>query len=228
MLALIADRDSNSRTMYAEYLRLAARPAYQIEESDDGRDALVKVMALRPDVVIAETGLPGINGYELCRLLRDDAETRATPIVMVTADALKDDVQRAERAGADVVLVKPCLPETVHREIQRLLRLSSELRERSRSARERLQHQIARSDALIGRSRTRRTMLNSAHERHQTTDPPLAPPALICPSCDRPLRYLRSHVGGVTARNSEQWDYFECGTCGTFQYRQRTRKMRQV
>jgi hypothetical protein len=47
--------------------------------------------------------------------------------------------------------------------------------------------------------------------------------------CDLTLRYLRSHIGGVNARNPEQWDYFECARgCGTFQYRERTRKLRKV
>jgi hypothetical protein len=56
-----------------------------------------------------------------------------------------------------------------------------------------------------------------------------AAPALVCPSCDRPLRYRRSHIGGVSERLSEQWDYFDCVQgCGTFQYRQRTRKVRRV
>ena len=52
---------------------------------------------------------------------------------------------------------------------------------------------------------------------------------LVCPNCDRPLQYVRSHVGGVSARLSEQWDYYTChGACGTFQYRQRTRRLRRV
>jgi len=43
------------------------------------------------------------------------------------------------------------------------------------------------------------------------------------------LKYLHSHIGGVSARHSEQWDYFECpGACGTFQYRERTRRLRKV
>jgi hypothetical protein len=43
------------------------------------------------------------------------------------------------------------------------------------------------------------------------------------------LTYERSHIGGVSERNSEQWDYYECPSgCGTFQYRQRTRKLRRV
>jgi hypothetical protein len=54
------------------------------------------------------------------------------------------------------------------------------------------------------------------HRRGQTMSPPLAPPRLICPRCDRPWSY-----------STEQWDYFDCGNhCGTFQYRQRTRRLR--
>jgi CheY-like chemotaxis protein len=205
-LALIADRDGDSRLMYAEFLRLSA---FRVEETDDGRDALVKAIDLHPSVVVAETRLPGINGYELCRLLRTDAATRTTPIVMVTADAYPADIQRAETAGADTVLVK-------------------DLRDRSREARARIPAQIARSEAAVARSRSRR-MLKSSHERGDTTAPPLPPPALVCPACDRPLLYLRSHIGGVSAHHSEQWDYFECpSACGTFQYRQRTRKLRRV
>ncbi len=72
-------------------------------------------------------------------------------------------------------------------------------------------------------------MLSRAYDRHDTTEPPVAPPALVCPSCDQPLRYVKSHIGGVSVRHQEQWDYFECeGGCGTFQYRQRTRKLRRV
>jgi hypothetical protein len=51
---------------------------------------------------------------------------------------------------------------------------------------------------------------------------------VICPSCDRLLTYELSYVGGVNEHHPEQWDYFVCSTCGTFQYRQRTRKMRPL
>jgi hypothetical protein len=55
------------------------------------------------------------------------------------------------------------------------------------------------------------------------------PPPLVCPACDRALQYVRSHVGGVSERLPEQWDYYTChGACGTFQYRQRTRRVRRV
>ena len=43
------------------------------------------------------------------------------------------------------------------------------------------------------------------------------------------LRYAKSHIGGVSAKQSEQWDDYECSDgCGSFQYRQRTRKLRKI
>jgi len=226
LVALIADRDAETRRMYAEFLALSD---CRIEQAEDGRDALAKVFSRLPDVVVTETQLPGINGFDLCALLRQDTATRSIPIVLVTGETVDIDVERAESAGADAVLKKPCAPATLFAEIQRLVHLSADLRERSRAARERMHGQIARSETLLDRSRTRRRMLNSAHTRHDTTTPPIAPPLLKCPQCDLPLRYVRSHIGGVTAQNSEQWDYFECvGACGSFQYRERTRKLRRV
>jgi hypothetical protein len=61
-----------------------------------------------------------------------------------------------------------------------------------------------------------------------TTTPPLRPPELKCLSCDVTLKYEHSFVGGVSDRHPEQWDYYKCDQCGTFQYRQRTRKLRRV
>ena len=78
------------------------------------------------------------------------------------------------------------------------------------------------------RSAPHRTALSKAHQRFTTTAPPAEPPALTCPTCDRPLTYEQSHIGGVSDRHPEQWDDFTCSTCGTFQYRHRTRKLRRA
>jgi CheY-like chemotaxis protein len=226
--ALLVDRNPDTRRMYAQYLTLSS---WVIDEAEDGREALAKAIAGLPDIIVTNTHLPGISGFDLCALLRQDTATRAIPIVVMTADAFAADVKRAHIAGADAVLVNPCLPETLLTEIRRLLDQSSVLRERSRVARERMHDEFARSDRLIERSREmgRRTMLSKTHSRHDTTTPSVLPPALVCPTCDHPLRYLRSHIGGVNARNPEQWDYFECTRgCGTFQFRERTRKLRKV
>jgi CheY-like chemotaxis protein len=227
-LALLVDRDPDTRRMYAEYLRLSA---CDVEEAEDGREALAKAIARHPDVVVTETRLPGMNGFDLCQLLRLDPSTNRIPIVFVTGDAFESDVRRAEQAGADAVLTKPCLPEKLLGEIRRLVQISSELRARGANARAKFAVQAERSQQLIERAHgnLHRVMLSRAHKRADTTEPPTTPPALICPQCDLPLKYLRSHVGGVSARHAEQWDYFECSAgCGTFQYRERTRKLRKA
>lgn len=63
---------------------------------------------------------------------------------------------------------------------------------------------------------------------HVTTQPQMRPPALTCPSCERPLTYQFSRIGGVSERFPEQWDFLACGTCGSVEYRPRTRKMRRL
>jgi hypothetical protein len=71
--------------------------------------------------------------------------------------------------------------------------------------------------------------LKMAHQRVITTTPSIPTPDLWCPRCDRPLDYQRSFVGGVSQRQLEQWDEFECPSkCGVFEYRHRTRKLRRA
>jgi CheY-like chemotaxis protein len=227
-LTLLVDHDFDTRRMYAEFLKSAAS---EIEEAEDGREALAKALTRRPDVVITETRLPGIDGFELCSLLRTDATTHDIPILFVTGDVFEPERDRAERVGADAFLTKPCLPETLLLEMQRLLELSAELRERGRAVHTRFQEQVRRSTELLekGAQQKRRVTLSRAHVRQQTIAPPSPPPSLMCPVCDTLLVYSRSHIGGVNARTPEQWDYYDCGNgCGTFQYRQRTRKVRRV
>jgi len=225
-LALIVDRDAETRTLYAEYLKLSA---CSVEEADDGREALAKAIARLPDVIVTEARLPGIDGLELCDLLRRDAATCHIPILCVTGDAAQTTF--VQNAGADSVLVKPCLPERVLTEIHRLLDQSAGLRQRPRRVSQRVSAETegsASANACASRI-SHRTILSRSYQRLDTTEPPGGPPSLVCPTCDTPLRYLRSHVGGVSARHPEQWDYFDCGNgCGMFQYRQRTRKLRKI
>lgn len=227
-LALLADRDADTRMMYGEYLRVAG---YEVDEAEDGREALAKAIAYLPSVIVTEIQLPGMSGIDLCKLLRSDPITRPIPIVVVTADAFAQGIASAETAGADVVLVKPCLPERLASEIDRVLAQSHALRARGEAARQTFSAQQAASRSLIARSQRPggRVRMSHIHQRCDTKSPPIAPPTLVCPTCDRALRYVKSHIGGVSDRNHEQWDYFECPQgCGTFQHRPRTRRIRQV
>ena len=200
-LALLVDGDADTRRMYAEYLRLSS--AWLVDEAADGREALAKAISQPPAVVVTETRLPGMSGFDLCQILRSDTLTAAISIIVVTGDALENDIRRALMSGADTVLVKPCLPERLYAEIEHVVAHATDSRD------------DGQAPPSVATCETGR--------RH------FKPPAALCPACDAPMRYLRSHVGGVGRRVREQWDYFECTSgCGTFQYRQRTRKLRKV
>jgi CheY-like chemotaxis protein len=226
-LTLLADRDRDARTLYAEYLR---RSGCAVEEAEDGREALAKVLSRHPDIVVTQTWLPGIDGFQLCQLLRADVTTENIPIVFVAREAFTQDVDRAHAFGATAVLVKPLLPERLLLELRRVLVRTEALRARVRTATDTALERLERANELVDEvRRATRRPLSKSLPRFQTTDPPVRPPALVCPACDSPLQYDHSNVGGVSVHHVEQWDYYECSLgCGTFQYRPRTRKLRRV
>ena len=117
-IALLVERDEDTRRMYIEYLQFAS---WNGEEAADGRAALSIALARHHDVIVMANRLEFISGHDLCWMLKHDRATATTPIVFVTGDGFPADVVRARQAGADVVLVKPCLPERLLLELNRQL-----------------------------------------------------------------------------------------------------------
>src|SRR5256885_11982973 len=120
-LILVVDPDPEARRLCREALRSTP---FEFEDAADGRDALIKAIEGRPTVVITDSALPFIDGCTLCGLLRRDVATRDSGILMLTADALPALTERAVALGADSVLLKPCPPEMLVREVQRIERLA--------------------------------------------------------------------------------------------------------
>jgi len=190
------DRDGDTRDMYAGFLRQCG---FEVEEAQDGPEGLAKAFSCHPHVIITSTRLAGMSGFDLCRVLRADHLTSSIPIVVVTSETGADG--RALSAGADSVLPKPCSPDALFREIKQLLLKAQAWRDQS--------HQVwsesepARMDANPPdgpEPERKRVMLNHVHGRHVTTEPTTKPPALVCPNCYEPLRYIKSYIGGVSAR----------------------------
>jgi CheY-like chemotaxis protein len=224
---LVADADDDTRALYRASFELSR---CEVVEASDGRDALTHALRRTPALVVTELTLPFIDGYALCGLLRQDRATAEVPILVITAEARPAARDRARLAGADSVLVKPAAPEQVIQEMRRLLASSDDPQGRCASA-------VMRADttaviehlADAGHTGRRcRPTLVRAHARGITLTPPAAPPSLSCPMCDRGLTYQRSHIGGVSLRQAEQWDEFVCAQCGPFEYRQRTRTLHHV
>jgi CheY-like chemotaxis protein len=224
-LALLVEPDPDTQLLYHEYL---TSKRWQTITSATGPEALVKVIAGRPDVIVSEVRLPGFDGVALCELLKSDPETSRIPFLFLTADAVAASVARAESAGADV-LTKPCLPHDLFIRMRLLLERSRRVFERSAEVISTAERNVAMAQAVRAQVAEKRRTLKNALQRGDTVTPPALPPPLCCPTCYAPLRYLRSHIGGVSVKNPEQWDLLECGYgCGRYEYRPRTRRLRRV
>ncbi len=115
---LVVDDDPFIRKLIATTLEDVAD--FELHEAGDGDEAVTRAHAERPALIFLDVDMPGLNGIEVCRRLREDAETNGATIVMLTA-AHGDGVEReAEEAGADLFLTKPFSPLDLLRLVERL------------------------------------------------------------------------------------------------------------
>ncbi|MFP3939369.1 MAG: response regulator [Thermoanaerobaculia bacterium] len=89
-----------------------------------GEDGIRVASAEQPDLILLDLMLPGMQGLEVCRLLRERPRTRATPIIMVTAKGEESDVVLGLERGADDYVIKPFGPKELIARIQAVLRRS--------------------------------------------------------------------------------------------------------
>jgi CheY-like chemotaxis protein len=83
---------------------------YRILEAADGVEALQKIRDENPSLVLLDIMRPGMNGLEVCRIVKSDPTTSGTVVVMLTAQAQQRDRDRGLAAGADVYFTKPFSP----------------------------------------------------------------------------------------------------------------------
>jgi CheY-like chemotaxis protein len=214
---LIVEPDRDVRRLYVGALRPLGCDAI---EAGDGREALVEALVRRPTVIVTESRLPVVNAPALCEILRRDSMTRTVPILALAPDAAAREAERVLRAGATRILIKPVTPDALVSELRRLAAAKVVVQPPRMEP-------AALPPPLTTSGKPRKRIANSKlHVRCTTTSPPAPPPALRCPTCDVALTYERSHLGGVSDRQPEQWDTYTCLSCGTFEYRHRTRKLR--
>ena len=93
----------------------------KIEEAKDGYEAGIKVGNLQPDLVIMDLMMPKVDGFQLCRSIRENDETRTVKVLAITAFPEQDNVKKMYDAGADLCLIKPLQLEHFKLEVVRLL-----------------------------------------------------------------------------------------------------------
>ena len=118
-LVLIVEDDLSTRVLYKEYLTHAG---FRAIDAHNGNQALAKAKELRPDVVLTDLAVPGIDGFEFCRALQQSDATRTIPILAVTGHSeYLEQPDRFRQAGILSVLTKPCAPDLIEAELRRLL-----------------------------------------------------------------------------------------------------------
>jgi len=117
-LILVVDDYQDAREMYAEYLQFSG---FRVAEARNGNEALEQAFALKPDLILMDLSLPGMDGWEATRVLKADERTKSIPVVALTGHALAGASEGAKKAGCDSFVTKPCLPDDLVVEVRRML-----------------------------------------------------------------------------------------------------------
>jgi len=91
-----------------------------VQEAEDGVDALVKLRADEFDFVVSDWNMPNMTGIELLREIRADAKLKHLPVLMVTAEAKKENIIEAAKAGASGYVVKPFTAATLDEKLKKI------------------------------------------------------------------------------------------------------------
>jgi two-component system cell cycle response regulator DivK len=101
---LIVDDNQDSRELAVKILK---KVGYQMIEAADGEDALEKANTENPDIILMDISIPKIDGYEVTRRLKSQVSFKDTPIIALTAHAMKGDKEKAMEAGCEGYISKP-------------------------------------------------------------------------------------------------------------------------
>lgn len=91
-----------------------------VEEAEDGHDALTKLRASSFDFVISDWNMPNLDGLQLLTEMRKDDSLKAIPVLMVTAEAKKENIIAAAQAGANGYVVKPFTAATLEEKLNKI------------------------------------------------------------------------------------------------------------
>lgn len=117
---LVVDDNQDNTLLMRELL---ATRGYDVDTASNAEEAEDILGAHHPDLILLDVVMPGKSGYDLCRELKDDPNTRLIPVVMITGLTDREDKVRGIEAGADDFLNKPIFPEELFARVKSLLKL---------------------------------------------------------------------------------------------------------
>jgi putative two-component system response regulator len=104
-----------------EMLSAALSAEFTLSYADSGKSCLSNAIAQRPDAIILDVCMPGLDGYDTCRLLKNTPETKDIPVVMLSGLETEQEKMVGYEAGCDVYIVKPFLMQSLIDKLKKMV-----------------------------------------------------------------------------------------------------------
>ena len=117
-LILLAEDFEDARDLYRDYLEFSG---FSVEVAANGREAIDRALALKPDLILMDASMPVLDGWQATRELKANPATKHIPVLALTAHAFDDARQEARSSGCDGFVIKPCLPDDLVAKVRETL-----------------------------------------------------------------------------------------------------------
>lgn len=123
---LIVDDEPHIRLLLEEILEDFEEKGVEVHTAKNGKEAVEKILELKPDLVYLDIMMPEINGYDVCKIIKIDHKMNDVKIVMLTAKGQAVDKQKGVNSGVDMYITKPFDPDFIIKNTENLLGISLE------------------------------------------------------------------------------------------------------
>jgi two-component system alkaline phosphatase synthesis response regulator PhoP len=121
---LIVDDEPHIRLLLMQTLEELEDRGVELMSAENGEQALATIRQEKPELVFLDVMMPKMNGFDVCRTIRDDAALKHISIVMLTAKGQEFDRQKGNEVGADVYMTKPFDPDEVVHKAKEVLKIT--------------------------------------------------------------------------------------------------------
>ena len=120
---LIVDDEINMRMLLKEALEEFEEKGVELLIVENGSDAIESVRAEKPDLVILDAMMPGVNGFDVCSAIRNELAMKDVYILMLSADGQEINKQKSKNVGSDGFMTKPFDPDEIVEKVARILKM---------------------------------------------------------------------------------------------------------
>lgn len=120
---LISDDEPGMRILLKQTLEDLEEKGVELLTADNGKKTLEYIKTEKPELVILDAMMPGINGFEICNIIKNELGMEDTYVLMLTARGQEFDKQKGREVGVDVYMTKPFDPDEIVEKVVDVLRL---------------------------------------------------------------------------------------------------------